>query len=132
MQDDKPIQPSLIPVGEGDRSHQMTDDRVSRSLKNKAEETYNLIIVAKKGYDRVSPDYNEMVRATKGQSSQKWVTFKGERYTYDTVRSMRLFVESYAYEQCKRIELLRALIAALAVRGVEINVDEKILESENC
>ncbi|SRR5881392_937681 len=120
------------PEGEGDKRHIMTDDSISRNLKNKAEETYKLIMIAKTEYDRESPYHADMVRATKGHSHEHWVMYRGERCGYWYVRSMLRFIEDYASQQCGRIELLRALIAALAVRGIEINIDEKILQSEGC
>lgn len=132
MSDNTQIRLPFQPEGEGDNRHQMTDDRITRSLKNKAEEVYKLIVASKKEYDRCKPDYQQMVLATKGKSHETWVMYKDARFRYETIKAMRDFVEDYPSMQCSRIELLRALLKSLADRNVIVNVDENILESAGC
>jgi len=132
MQAPKQLKLQLSPIGQGDSNHHMSDDRITKSLKRKADETYQMIVRCQKEYVRVSPDLQELILATKKKSHETWVTFKGERWSYETVRSMRKFVESYQSEQCERVKLLKALIAALKVRGVEIEISENIMNIEGC
>jgi len=120
------------PEGEGDNRHLMTDDRVTRSLKNKASEVYRLIVHSKLDYDRLKGDYEDIKKAVKGQSKDKWVVFRGFRYSYQTLAAQKRFIDDYPSMQCSRIELLRALLASLAQRGVIVNVDESILDSAGC
>jgi len=130
----EPTQFELLfpPEGEGDNRHLMTDDRVTRSLKNKASEVYRLIVHSKLDYDRLKDDYDEIKKSIKGQSHAKWVTFKGFNCSYQTLAAQKKFIDDYPSMQCSRIELLRALLKSLADRNVIVNVDESVLDSAGC
>lgn len=132
MSQDKPIQWSLFPIGEGARVVPLLKDKTTRALLTEAELINNMCQHAHLDFVRLSKEREALQTALQTSVGSKVVAWNGDNIKRDQLLAINRFLKNYQSEQCGRVERLKELIKELNSRGAAIQTIGDIFNMENC
>jgi len=132
MKENKPIQWSLFPIGQGANVVPLLKDKTTRALLTEAELINNKCQHAYLDYRRFEAQKETIAQELKNSIGRKTVLHDGDHMKRDQLLAINRFLKNYWSEQCGRVERLRELIRELNNRGADIQTIGEVFNMENC
>jgi len=132
MNENKPVQQPLFPIGEGDKRKVSKAVRI-RQLKNNAENLQRFCVSANADYERLKELIEPFKNAMKTEDKIGDYVHVGElTYPRTSLKEAIKRYESFESEQCYRLEKLSELVAELRTLGVTFKMTQGLYPDGGC